>query len=84
VALEAATTSERLNAACEAVYGAWQAAFEAKFVACGIATAEAAQLATLVIAALEGAIILSRTRRSTEPLEHAATALARLIHTAVG
>ena len=81
VALEAATTSERLNTACEEVYQAWQATFEAKFEESGLTPADAERLATLVIASLEGAIILSRTRRSTAPLEHAAASMARLIST---
>ncbi len=81
VALEAATTSERLNTACRDVYANWQAAFEEKLHSSGFDAERAERLATLILAALEGAIILSRTRRTTTPLEYAAEELACLIRT---
>jgi TetR/AcrR family transcriptional repressor of lmrAB and yxaGH operons len=72
VALETAGRSERLTAACQDAYGRYQAAFAARFVAGGFSTERAGQLATLIVAAIEGGIILSRTQRSAAPLEQIA------------
>ncbi len=75
VALETAATSERLNQACRRAYGLWQAAFRAKLVAGGFAPERAEQLATAIIAAVEGGVVLSRTQRSPAPLERVAEEL---------
>jgi TetR/AcrR family transcriptional repressor of lmrAB and yxaGH operons len=80
-ALEAAATSERVRIACLETYQAWQAAFMEKLVQNGCPKGRAARLATLIIASLEGAIILSRTERSIQPLEHTAQELGFLLET---
>lgn len=80
-ALEAAATSERVREACLKTYQAWQAAFREKLLQSGCPEARAARLASLIIASVEGAIILSRTQRSTEPLQHIAEELGFLLRT---
>jgi TetR/AcrR family transcriptional repressor of lmrAB and yxaGH operons len=75
VALEAASTNERLNAACRQVYQLWQGVIEAKLLSDGYAAARARRLASVTIALIEGAIILSRSERSTSPLLDAAAEL---------
>jgi TetR/AcrR family transcriptional repressor of lmrAB and yxaGH operons len=67
--------------ACLETYQAWQAAFREKLVDSGCPEMRAARLASLIIASLEGAIILSRTERSTQPLEHTAQELGILLET---
>ena len=84
VALEAVTTSERLNEACRATYELWQAAFAGKLVRSGFSPARAGQLAGLIISSIEGAIVLSRTKRSTAPLESVAAELRLLLETTGG
>lgn len=79
VALEAASTNERLNAACHAAYSQWQAVIERKLLADGYEAIRAARLAKVVIALIEGAIILSRTERNVAPLLDAATEVAYLL-----
>lgn len=79
VALETAGRSERLTAVCQAAYGHYQAAFAAGFAAAGIASGRAAQLALLVVAAIEGGFILSRTQRTADPLRQIATDLRDLV-----
>jgi len=81
VALEACTTSERLNKACRETYDLWQLAFVEKLVNSGFSSARSKRLAGLIIASLEGAIVLSRTNRSVEPLEHIASELKLLLQT---
>lgn len=78
VALEAASTNERLRLACRDVYRRLEATFADKLrPACG--DARAAQLATLIIAAIEGGIILARSERSDRPLLDVADAVGLLL-----
>jgi TetR/AcrR family transcriptional regulator, lmrAB and yxaGH operons repressor len=79
VALETAGHSERLTAACQTAYGRYQAAFADKLAAGGFTAERAAGLATLIVAAIEGGIILSRTQRSAAPLEQIAVNLRDLV-----
>lgn len=79
VALEAASTNERLNTACRTAYGQWQAVIEQKLLADGYETVRAARLAKMVIALIEGAIILSRTERNVAALLDAAAELELLL-----
>ncbi len=81
VALEAVTTSERLNEACRETYELWQSAFAEKLLESGFSQERAARLAGLIIAAIEGAIVLSRTNRSIAPLERIASELKLLLQT---
>ena len=67
VALEAASTSERLRLACRDQYRGWQALFAAKLRP-GYGPARAERVAALIIAAIEGGIILARSERSPQPL----------------
>jgi TetR/AcrR family transcriptional regulator, lmrAB and yxaGH operons repressor len=50
----------------------------------GIENGRAQRLASLVIAAIEGAVILSRTQRATQPLHDAAAELELLLRDAGG
>ncbi len=61
------------------VFAEWERTLAAKFVDEGIDAGTAASLSTTVVAAVEGATILSRAARSTEPLEHVAGHLDELI-----
>ncbi|MCI0648800.1 MAG: TetR/AcrR family transcriptional regulator [Chloroflexi bacterium] len=79
VALETATSSERINLACREAYRQLQQAFEEKLAASGFPPQRAAQLATFITAAIEGAIILSRTQHSGDPLRLVADELERLL-----
>ena len=79
VALEAASTNERLNTACRTAYAQWQAVIEQKLLADGYNEIRGQRLAKVVIALIEGAIILSRTERTITPLLDAATELELLL-----
>lgn len=79
IALEAASTNERLNAACRDAYQLWQGAVEEKLRQSDYGAERAKQLAALVISAIEGAIILSRSQRSLQPLHHIAEELYTLL-----
>lgn len=83
IALETAATNERLREACAAIYADWQAAFAERLTAGGVPVGRAERLAALVIAALEGGIILARSNRSQAPLTAVAAELRELIAGAV-
>jgi TetR/AcrR family transcriptional regulator, lmrAB and yxaGH operons repressor len=68
VALEVASTSTPFRRACDAVFVSWQQATAALLTQFGAPPDRAADLATYILAAFEGAIILSRTAHDTRPL----------------
>lgn len=78
VALEAASTHDRLRLACRDAYRAWQGLFAA---ALGDAFGEesARRLAALIVAAIEGGIILARVEQSEQPLLDVADGVERLL-----
>jgi TetR/AcrR family transcriptional repressor of lmrAB and yxaGH operons len=80
VALEAASTNERLSAACADAYANWQDITRSRLVASGLDDLRARRLAAVFISIIEGAIILSRTERSARPLRDAADELELLLH----
>jgi AcrR family transcriptional regulator len=58
---------ELLDAAAQA-FGQWESAFAGALRRAGVARARAQRLASLVVSAVEGAIVLSRARRDPRPL----------------
>ena len=83
VAMETASTSERLREVCDSIYQSWQEAFAARLITSGIAEDRAWALAAVIISALEGGIILARTRQSAEPLERIALHMSLLVQMAM-
>lgn len=68
VAMETATQSERINLACREAYGMLQTAFKEKLLEGGLSSVKAEELSVFVTASIEGAIILSRTLHTADPL----------------
>jgi TetR/AcrR family transcriptional repressor of lmrAB and yxaGH operons len=79
IAMETASTSVRLREQCHAIYSSWQREFAHKLAQSGLAEERAKRLAVLIIAAIEGGIILCRTSRNREPLESVAEEIALLV-----
>jgi AcrR family transcriptional regulator len=77
--LELAPQNEELSADFEAVFARWRAALAGQFETSGIARGRAITLADLVMAAFEGALILSRAARSTEAFMTTVEAVAEAI-----
>ena len=73
--LELAPRDEAFSADFDSVFARWRAALVSRFEPLGIAPGRAAALADLVISALEGALLLSRAARSTEPFNTTIEAL---------
>lgn len=61
------------------VFAAWQAMLVRRLADGGVAVGEAESLATTVVAAVEGAVILCLAARSTDPLDRTAQMLDGLI-----
>jgi AcrR family transcriptional regulator len=83
VALEVASTSETLRRATADVFDSWLARGIDRFIAHGLSADKARSVAMTLIMALEGAFLLSRAHRNTEPLLVAAEAMAELLRNAV-
>jgi len=82
VALEVASTNEPLRQATADVFDSWITSGAKRLARAGIPHATARALAIALIAALEGAFVLSRAMRSTEPLEIVGAAVATAVRTA--
>lgn len=78
VAMESATTNERLNQACRHAYARLRGAF-AEHLAQAELPYAADELATLVTAAIEGGILLSRTEHSADPLRAVGRTLVQML-----
>jgi TetR/AcrR family transcriptional repressor of lmrAB and yxaGH operons len=79
VAMETATTSPRINVACHEAYGMLKSAFKDKLIECGYSNTKADELATFIVSAVEGGIILSRTSHTGDPLRLVAKQLKVLL-----
>jgi len=82
IALETASTHPTLRGECQRIYGGWQAVFADKLKAGGLADARAGRMAALIIAAIEGGVILCRTSQSRTPLEQVADEIAEMLDNA--
>jgi AcrR family transcriptional regulator len=83
VALEVASTNERLRVATADVFEMWIGAAAARFHTAGLPRRRARDLAITMIAVLEGAFALSRASRRTEPMRVAGAAAAGLLDSAL-
>lgn len=81
VAAESHPDAPRLAAAAAGVFERWQSSIAIGLQIAGVDKEESGNLAALVIAAQEGATLLSRASRSPEPLERVGRALASLLRT---
>jgi AcrR family transcriptional regulator len=68
VALEVSSSSETMRQACAEVFESWIAAGAERFERAGLDPAAARKMTIAMLAALEGAFVLARAARSTEPL----------------
>jgi len=83
VALETASTDEELRRACADVFNAWIEGGTERFAMAGIPRPQARTLVIQMLAALEGAFVLSRALRTTEPVELAGDASVAAIQAAL-
>ncbi len=82
IAREVANTSDQLRQAAERAFNSWIASAERYLLAAGIRPDAAGDLATMFVATVEGTFVLSRTQRSTAPLDAAARHFVAAVNTA--
>ena len=81
-AADVSATSAELRDVVDRAFEGWLAPMTQALVQTGVAESRAEALATLMISALEGAIILSRIRRDTGPLDAVEAELGPLLDAA--
>jgi AcrR family transcriptional regulator len=80
---DTAVGSDTVREATAEAFAVWQAAVGSALQEAGVPAARAGRLAVLLISALEGAIVLARSRRSLEPLDDVQAELSPLVEGAV-
>jgi len=83
VALEVSSASEILRQACADVFESWIEAGTGMYEGAGLTPERARELTIAMLAALEGAFVLARALRSTEPLEVAGEVIAQAVQRAI-
>lgn len=83
IAQESATSNPQLRVACHDAYRKLTGVIQEKLLSDGLAQDKARGLAVSVIAAIEGAILLSRTEQTGAPLRDAAVSMRTLIEASV-
>lgn len=68
VALDSADTSDAIRAACDDVYRTWLAVLGAALARWGVPAGQVDDLATTLLATVEGALVFARVQRDTRPL----------------
>lgn len=79
VTLEMGDSNERLRQACASAFESWIAPTAALLEADGVGSDQANSLATVIVSTIEGAVIVSRAMKSTQPLLAAADVVSELI-----
>ncbi len=72
-----------MRQACAEVFDGWVESLAGRLGECGLSPKRSRALAFSMIAALEGAFVLARALRSTEPLEAAGTAVSAEVREAL-
>ena len=83
VALEISSTNEPMRQACADVFDGWVDGATERLIETGLTRKRSRELAFSLIGALEGAFVLSRALRSTEPLEAAGASMTAEMRDAV-
>jgi AcrR family transcriptional regulator len=83
VAIESNDETPQLTEAAARAFTSWRSAFAALLRRHGVPTAEARRLSNLVVAAVEGAVAISRAERNTQPVDDIARTLRPVLHDAV-
>ena len=82
VALEVASTNDRLRRATDDVFTSWVQAVTSRLAADGVEPARARELGVVLVAGIEGGFMLSRAARSPEPMRSTGRLLRELVDAA--
>ncbi len=83
VALEVSSTNEPMRQACADVFNGWVDSATERLIECGLSRKRSRSLAFTIVGSLEGAFVLSRALRSTEPVEVAGVAATAAVREAI-
>jgi AcrR family transcriptional regulator len=83
VALEVSSSSETMRVACAEVFESWITAGAQRLERAGLEREKARELTIAMLAALEGAFVLARAQRTTEPLRIAGEFVAKAVREAL-
>lgn len=83
VVLDNPTPGTPLAELCRDAFDTWTRTYATHLAAAGLTVERSETLATLIMSAVEGAILLARARRDTTPLDEVGAELTRSIETAV-
>jgi AcrR family transcriptional regulator len=83
VAREVASTNEPLREATEQVFAGWIDSASSRLVAAGLPEGDAAPLATMIVATLEGCFVLARASRNAHVLRQTGRIMRRLVEDAL-
>jgi len=83
VALEMAHSSDLLAGVCSGAFGSWKKALAEAIAARGVTEVDSQSLATLVLAAVEGALLLARAEHSKDPLVVVGRRLSEVLRAAI-
>ncbi|MGO9196141.1 MAG: TetR/AcrR family transcriptional regulator [Acidimicrobiales bacterium] len=84
VALETAHRSDALAEACGGALSKWRGTIARSLLEHGVAPVQAHALATLVLAGMEGGLVMARANRDAEPLRTVGEELAALLRERIG
>lgn len=80
MAVETSSISEKLRAAGQGVFAAWQNVISERLVQLGMEETRAVEVGVVTVSLLEGALILTLTNRDKQPLLSAAKCLPYIIN----
>lgn len=83
VVLEAALRSEPLRMVCASAYAEWETVIARRLLDAGLSEVRAKTLATAILAAIEGALLLARAHRDASALRSVGDELGRLVQEAL-
>ena len=83
IALEVSSTNEPMRTACAEVFEGWIDLASERLNAAGVSRPRSRRLAISMLCSLEGAFVLARATRSTEPLEVAGATAAETVRQAL-
>ena len=83
VAMETSGENEQIRGACSDAYGSWLAGLTLRIRTWGVPEAEAAPLAELVLAGIQGALLLAKVQRDCAPIHQVTARLGALVAAAV-
>lgn len=83
VVLEIAAENDRIQKVCSETYSRWQNLLQALLLKSGMEESRVESVAVLVLATVEGALVLCRAHRSTEPLKTVRKQLEGVLNTLI-